>query len=83
MTTKDLGMTDALQTHFLQLAENKPSTSIYLANGIKLQGKIVAQDSQTVALEGTGGNVQLVYKNAISTVVPVDCRVDSLMAALQ
>jgi len=83
MTTKDLGMTDVLQTHFLQFAENKPSTCIYLANGIKLQGKIVAHDCHTVALEGTNGHVQLVYKNAISTVVPVDCRVDSLMASLQ
>lgn len=42
--------------------------SIYLVNGIKLQGQIEAFDQYVVLLRNTV--TQMVYKHAISTVVP-------------
>ena len=42
--------------------------SIYLVNGIKLQGQIESFDQFVVLLKNTVN--QMVYKHAISTVVP-------------
>jgi host factor-I protein len=42
--------------------------SIYLVNGIKLQGQIESFDQFVVLLRNTVS--QMVYKHAISTVVP-------------
>jgi len=42
--------------------------SIYLVNGIKLQGQIDSFDQFVVLLKNTVN--QMVYKHAISTVVP-------------
>ena len=42
--------------------------SIYLVNGIKLQGQVESFDQYVVLLENTV--TQMVYKHAISTVVP-------------
>ena len=42
--------------------------SIYLVNGIKLQGQIESFDQYVVLLRNTV--TQMVYKHAISTVVP-------------
>jgi host factor-I protein len=42
--------------------------SIYLVNGIKLQGQIESFDQFVVLLKNTVS--QMVYKHAISTVVP-------------
>ena len=42
--------------------------SIYLVNGIKLQGQIESFDQYVVILRNT--LTQMVYKHAISTVVP-------------
>ena len=42
--------------------------SIYLVNGIKLQGNIESFDQYVVLLRNTV--TQMVYKHAISTVVP-------------
>ena len=42
--------------------------SIYLVNGIKLQGKIDSFDQFVVLLRNTVN--QMVYKHAISTIVP-------------
>ena len=44
------------------------STHIYLVNGIKLQGQIESFDQYVVLLKNTV--TQMVYKHAISTVVP-------------
>lgn len=59
----------SLQAPFLnQLrAENVP-VSIYLVNGIKLQGQIESFDQYAVLLRNTV--TQMVYKHAISTIVP-------------
>lgn len=59
----------SLQDPFLNaLRKDKTPVSVYLVNGIKLQGKIDSFD-QFVVLLSNGVN-QMVYKHAISTVVP-------------
>jgi host factor-I protein len=59
----------SLQDPFLNaLRKDKVPVSIYLVNGIKLQGQIDAFDQFVVLLKNTVS--QMVYKHAISTVVP-------------
>ena len=58
-----------LQDEFLnQLRKEHVSVSIYLMNGIKLQGLIESFDQYAILLKNTVS--QLVYKHAISTIVP-------------
>ena len=58
-----------LQDEFLnQLRKEHVSVSIYLMNGIKLQGNIESFDQYAILLKNTVS--QLVYKHAISTIVP-------------
>jgi len=62
-------MTDNLQDLFLnQLIEESISVSIYLLNGIKLQGQIESFDQNVIVLNGT--SPQLIYKHAVSTIAP-------------
>ncbi len=59
----------SLQDPFLNtLRKEKVPVSIYLVNGIKLQGLIESFDQFVVLLKNTVS--QMVYKHAISTVVP-------------
>jgi host factor-I protein len=59
----------SLQEPFLEeLRKDKVPVSIYLVNGIKLQGHIDAYDQFVVLLKNTIN--QMVYKHAISTIVP-------------
>ncbi|MBB6289999.1 host factor-I protein [Pseudomonas sp. PvP025] len=51
------------------LRKEKVGVSIYLVNGIKLQGTIESFDQFVILLKNTVS--QMVYKHAISTVVPV------------
>ena len=44
--------------------------TIFLVSGIKLEGTIISFDLSTVTLKGLN-NIQLVYKHAISTILPV------------
>src|SRR5687768_1171667 len=58
-----------LQDPFLNtLRKEKVAVSIYLVNGIKLQGVIESFDQFVVLLKNTVS--QMVYKHAISTIVP-------------
>ena len=58
-----------LQDPFLNLLRReRVPVSIYLVNGIKLQGQIESFDQYVVLLKNTV--TQIVYKHAISTVVP-------------
>lgn len=58
-----------LQDPFLNaLRKEKMQVSIYLVNGIKLQGIVESFDQFVVLLKNTVS--QLVYKHAISTIVP-------------
>ena len=59
----------SLQDPFLNaLRREKIPVSIYLVNGIKLQGQIDSFDQFVVLLKNSVS--QMVYKHAISTVVP-------------
>ncbi|MEM0514993.1 MULTISPECIES: RNA chaperone Hfq [Pseudoalteromonas] len=59
----------SLQDPFLNaLRRERVPVSIFLVNGIKLQGKIQSFDQFVILLENTVN--QMVYKHAISTVVP-------------
>lgn len=59
-----------LQDPFLNsLRKDRIPVSIFLVNGIKLQGHIESFDQYVVLLKNTVS--QMVYKHAISTVVPV------------
>ncbi len=58
-----------LQDPFLNaLRKEHIPVSIYLINGIKLQGKIDSFDQYVVMLKNSIS--QMVYKHAISTIVP-------------
>lgn len=58
-----------LQDPFLNLLrKERIPVSIFLVNGIKLQGQIESFDQFVVLLKNTVS--QMVYKHAISTVVP-------------
>jgi host factor-I protein len=59
----------SLQEPFLNtLRKERIPVSIYLVNGIKLQGQIESFDQFVVLLKNSVS--QMVYKHAISTVVP-------------
>lgn len=59
----------SIQDPFLNtLRREKVSVSIYLVNGIKLQGQIESFDQFVVLLKNAV--TQMVYKHAISTIVP-------------
>ena len=59
----------ALQTDFLEdLQKNQVTVSIFLVNGIKLHGVIEKIDDDVILLKNA--ITQMVYKHAISTVVP-------------
>ena len=59
----------ALQNEFLQeLIKDQVPVSIFLINGIKLHGVVDGFDEQVIMLKSAV--TQMVYKNAISTVVP-------------
>lgn len=59
----------SLQDPFLNaLRKEKIPVSIYLVNGIKLQGQVESFDQFVVLLKNSVS--QMVYKHAISTIVP-------------
>ena len=65
----NMSKSQSLQDPFLNaLRRERVPVSIYLVNGIKLQGTIESFDQFVVLLRNTVS--QMVYKHAISTVVP-------------
>jgi len=58
-----------LQDPFLNaLRKEHVAVSIYLVNGIKLQGQVDSFDQYVILLKNTV--TQMVYKHAVSTIVP-------------
>ena len=51
------------------IRKNKTAVTVFLVNGVKLQGIITWFDNFSVLLR-RDGHTQLVYKHAISTVMP-------------
>tara|TARA_B100000003_G_scaffold6411_1_gene5799 strand:+ start:185 stop:427 length:243 start_codon:yes stop_codon:yes gene_type:complete len=59
-----------LQDTFLNsVRKNRNPVTLFLVNGVKLQGVITWFDNFSVLLRREG-TVQLVYKHAISTIMP-------------
>ena len=64
-----IGKGQILQDPFLnQLRKEHVPCSVYLVNGIKLQGQIESFDQYVILLRNTV--TQMVYKHAVSTIVP-------------
>lgn len=62
--------TQILQDSFLShVCRDKLQVTVFLMNGFQMHGVITGFDCFTVALESEG-RPQLIYKHAISTVVP-------------
>lgn len=60
-----------LQDMFLnQVRKEGIGVTIYLSGGIQLRGVVRGFDAFTILLESPGKPVQLVYKHAITTIVP-------------
>jgi host factor-I protein len=59
-----------LQDQFLNRVRSEGmGVSIYLVNGVQLKGNVVGFDKFTIILE-TQGKQQLVFKHAVTTVLP-------------
>ena len=62
-------MTNNLQDSFLNhLRKDRTPVVVYLTNGVRLKGVIKAFDNFVLVLKET--SQQLIYKHAISTIVP-------------
>jgi host factor-I protein len=65
-------MSYRLQEAFLNTArKRKVKVTIFLINGVRIQGKVRSFDTFTILVED-GRQQTLVYKHAISTIVPVE-----------
>ena len=59
------------ENNFIEvLIEKKSQVTVFLINGIKLSGVITSSDESTLYLQREQ-HTQLVYKNAISTIMPI------------
>ncbi len=59
----------SLQDNYLnQLRKDKMQVIVYLTNGVRLKGTVKAFDNFVILLKDA--NQQLVYKHAVSTIVP-------------
>ena len=66
----DIGSKAVLQDLFLSAAaRDHEGMTLFLVNGVMLQGAVAGFDQFSVLLE-RGGQIQLVYKHAISTLQP-------------
>ena len=60
-----------LQDLFLNNArKEKVPVTIFLMNGVKVKGHVKGFDSYIVLLEGENKQQNLIYKHAVSTIVP-------------
>ena len=62
--------TDLQDTFLAAAASEKAAMTLFLVNGVMLQGHVAAYDQFSVLLE-RDGQFQLVYKHAISTLQPL------------
>lgn len=66
-----MAKTETVQDQLLnQIYKGNQSVTVFLVNGFQMRGKITGFDSFVVILD-TEGKQQMIYKHAISTVVPV------------
>ncbi|MBP3346735.1 MAG: RNA chaperone Hfq [Alphaproteobacteria bacterium] len=65
-------MSQNVQEDFLEnIRKNKISVTVFLVNGVKLQGIITWFDSFSLLLR-RDGHTQLIYKHAVSTIMPAE-----------
>jgi host factor-I protein len=64
---KQVAVQDAFLNH---IRKNKTPVTVFLTNGVKLQGVITMYDNWSVLLR-RDGHSQLIYKHAMSTIMPV------------
>lgn len=70
--TRKNSFLDDIESDFVNHAiENSKELTIFLVNGIKLEGNIVAIGNNSLLLK-RDSNIQLVYKHSISTILPLD-----------
>ena len=73
-------MSQNVQADFLgNIRDNEVSVTVFLVNGVKLQGIITWFDDNTVLLR-IDGFTQLIYKHSVSTVMPgspIDINIDN------
>jgi len=61
-----------IENRFVNFAiNNSKALTIFLVNGIKLEGNIIAMGENCYLLK-RDENMQLVYKHSISTILPLD-----------
>jgi host factor-I protein len=61
-----------IEDRFVNFAiDNAKALTIFLVNGIKLEGNIIAMGENCYLLK-RDDNMQLVYKHSISTILPLD-----------
>ena len=52
-----------------KLRDDEISVTVFLVNGVKLQGIITSFDNEVLLLR-RDGHTQLIYKHAVSTIMP-------------
>lgn len=67
ITTKTINLQD---TFLNQARRDRTPVTLFLMNGFQLRGTVTGYDSFTVVID-SDGKQQLIYKHAISTVVPM------------
>lgn len=60
---------DIQDSFLISLCEKAVPVTVYLVNGVKLQGTLTKFDNQCLMLR-RDNHAQLVYKNAVSTILP-------------
>lgn len=63
------GKTNLQELFLLRARRDKVPVTMFLMNGFQMRGTITGYDAFVVVLEGEGRQ-QVVYKHAISTIVP-------------
>ncbi len=63
-------MLQSAETDFLNdIKDNKIAVTVFLINGVKLQGVITFFDDNSLLLR-RDGHTQLIFKHAVSTIMP-------------
>lgn len=63
--------TKSLQDIFLNAAKKeKTAITVYLMNGVPIKGKVLSYDNFTILIE-VDKKQNLIYKHAISTILPI------------
>ena len=65
-----MSKTNEVECNFLtKLNEKETSVTVFLVNGVKLQGIVTFFDDNSLLLR-RDGHTQLIYKHAVSTIMP-------------